>query len=49
MTLKTFIECIKDIGGEEDDILIIIDEYGNDLRFKIMSEDEYIQIIIMDE
>lgn len=47
MTLKEFNECIKDIGGEEDDILIITDGYDNSLPFKIVTEDEYINIIIL--
>ncbi len=46
MTLKVFNECIKDIGGKEDNILIIKDNDGNILPFKIVSEDEEINIII---
>lgn len=50
MKLKTFIESIKDIGGDEDDILVITDDYGNSLPFKIITEDEYIYIkILLDE
>ena len=46
MTLKEFNECIKDIGGKEDDILILKDNDGNILPYKIVSEDEEINIII---
>ena len=46
MTLKEFNESIKDIGGKEDDILILKDNDGNILPFKIVSEDEEINIII---
>ena len=46
MTLKEFNECIKDIGGKEDDILILKDNNGNILPFKIVTEDDEINIII---
>ena len=46
MTLKEFNESIKDIGGKEDDILILKDNDCNILPFKIVSEDEEINIII---
>lgn len=46
MTLREFNECIKDIGGKEDDILILKDNNGNILPFKIITEDDEINIII---
>lgn len=46
MTLKEFNECINDIGGKEDDILILKDNDGNILPFKIVTEDDEINIII---
>lgn len=46
MTLKEFNKCIKDIGGEEDNILILKDTDGHILTFKIVTEDDEINIII---
>lgn len=46
MTLREFNECIKDIGGKEDNILILKDNNGNILPFKIVTEDDEINIII---
>lgn len=46
MTLKEFNECIKDIGGKEDNILILKNRDGNILPFKIVTEDDEINIII---